>query len=195
MTIKIYISLIVLIIYNLFVGRLESFLIFYGFIIMHEFAHIIIAILLNVDIVQISFMPVGVNAKYSGNVSLFKELIISIAGPIASLIFAFLYSNKFYFMVNMCILIFNIIPIYPLDGGRILKIILIFLFGYKKGKSISLFITNVLVFVLFLSSLFLAAYYKSFFLLFATIYILRISRKEIQKEKIIDIINYLQIDN
>ena len=194
MYIKIYISLIFLLIYNFFIGKLELFIMFYSFVVMHELSHMIIALLLNVDIIELSLLPVGLNAKYTGEISLIKEFLISIAGPIASLFFAYIYDNKIYFIINICILIFNIIPIYPLDGGRILRVILKILFGDKVGKNISTYLTNVLLIIFLLFSIFIAAYLKNFIFLIMTLYMFKISKKEIHKEKIIDLINYLQIE-
>lgn len=54
MTLKIYISLIFILLYNYFFGNLKLFIMFYLFILMHEFSHIIVAILLNVDVQEIS---------------------------------------------------------------------------------------------------------------------------------------------
>ena len=164
------------------------------FIIMHELSHMVVALLLKIDIEEISFMPVGVNAKYLGRISPLKELIISISGPIGTLIFAFLYNNKIYYLINICIVIFNMIPIYPLDGGRVLRVLLKFILGDKIGQNISTYLTNILVIIFLLVGIFIAAYYKNFFFLIVSIYIYRISKNEIKKDKIIRAINYLQTD-
>lgn len=57
MTLKIYISLIAMLFYNCFFGNLRLFVMFYLFILMHELAHSIVAVLLNVDIQEISLTP------------------------------------------------------------------------------------------------------------------------------------------
>lgn len=194
MIVKIHLTLILMFLYNYFFGKLETLFICYMFIIMHELSHMIVALLLKIDIEEICLMPVGVNAKYLGRISPLKELIISISGPIGSLIFAFLYNNKIYYLINICIVIFNIIPIYPLDGGRVLRVLLKFIFGDKIGQNISTYLTNILVIIFLLVGIFIAAYYKNFFFLIVSIYIYRISKNEIKKDKIIRAINYLQTD-
>jgi len=54
-----------------------------------------------------------------------KKLIVALAGPSVNLIFVliflFFYQNITIIYVNILIFIFNMLPIYPLDGGRILK--------------------------------------------------------------------------
>lgn len=194
MIIKLHLSLIVFLLYNLFLGKSDIFIMSYMFIIMHELSHMIIALCLNIDISEIELMPFGVNAKYIGKISLIKELLISLAGPIVSLLCAVLYDNEIYCLINIVIVLFNLIPIYPLDGGRILKVLLKVIFGEKNGNKFSICITNFLVVLFFLISLFIAAYLKNFTFLILTIYILKISKNEMQKDKIITAINYLQTD-
>lgn len=43
----------------------------------------------------------------------------------------------------MVLLAFNLIPIYPLDGGRILKAILHMLMGYKESIRLTHIISNI----------------------------------------------------
>ena len=47
------------------------------------------------------------------------------------------------FVVNLVLLVFNLLPIYPLDGGQILQSLLWFAFGYAR----SLFISSIMGFV------------------------------------------------
>lgn len=136
----------------------------------------------------------GVSAKYKEKISKKKELFISLAGPISSMMFAMLYGNKLYFTINFCIFCINIVPIYPLDGGRILRVILRYVFGEATGIKISHYISYILIFTLLIISVFLLIYYDYFFLMFFVLYIFRITREEIKKEKIIQSIKYLQIE-
>ena len=132
MILKIHYSLIIALLYNLFFKKQKIYFIAYMFIIMHELTHMITALLLNVDIEEINLTIFGANAKYSGKINPLKDLIISISGPLASLCFGFLYNNNTYFLINMMIIILNIVPIYPLDGGRIVRDLLTIILGKER---------------------------------------------------------------
>ena len=192
MSLKIHITLILILIYNYFFSDIKLFIMFYMFIVMHELSHAIVAILLKVDVKELEFTPFGVCAKYENNISDLKELIISASGPLFSIFLAYSYENKIYFIINVLITIFNLLPVYPLDGGRILRIIFKFILGQKKGKSISTYFTNLILILFLFISIFIAAYYKNFFFLAMCIYMLKLSKSEIKKDEILRAINYLQ---
>lgn len=194
MSLKIHITLILLLIYNYFFSDIKLFTMFYMFIVMHELSHAIVALLLKVDIKEFEFTPFGVCAKYEDNLSDLKELIISASGPLFSIFLAYSYENKIYFIINILITIFNLLPVYPLDGGRILRVILKFVFGKKRGKSISTYFTNVILILFLVVSIFIAVCYRNFFFLAMCFYMLKLSKSEIKKDEILRAINYLQND-
>lgn len=121
MSIKIHIYLILMSAYMFAIGKIETFAYFYLFVIMHELSHILIALTLKVDVKEIDLLPIGITAKYEKNNSLVRELIISLAGPLASFLFAYIFKNETYKIMNFAIALFNLVPIYPLDGGRIVR--------------------------------------------------------------------------
>lgn len=194
MSLKIHVTLILILIYNYFFSDVKLFIMCYMFIVMHELSHAIVALLLKVDIKEFEFTPFGVCAKYENNISDLKELIISVSGPLFSIFFAYSYGNKIYFIINILITIFNLLPIYPLDGGRILRVILNLIFGHKKGKIISTYFTNILLILFLVVSIFIAVCYKNFFFLAMCFYMLKLSKSEIKKDEILRAINYLQND-
>lgn len=194
MSIKIHIYLILMAAYMFAIGKIEMFAYYYLFVLMHELSHILVALILKVDVKEIELLPIGINAKYENKISLIRELIISFSGPIASIIFSIIFENETFVFMNICIAIFNLIPIYPLDGGRIVQSTLKMIFGEYIGKKLSYTITKFFLIVLSLVSLFLAAYAQNYYFIILTIYVLYIAKEEIKKEHFYGIINYLQID-
>ena len=142
MKLRIDLKIIVVILIFLFTGQLKTYCIIMFFCFLHEFGHIITAKLFKMQIEKIEILPCGFSASFfsynlSGVPKVFsmQELLVALAGPIVSLILAlsFQYIDETNFTIltkpeivysNILILIFNLLPLYPLDGGRILKNIL-----------------------------------------------------------------------
>lgn len=194
MSIKIHFYLFMFIAYLFLIGKLEIFLIFYISVLIHEIAHVIVALILKVNVTELILLPFGVCATYSENISPRKEIIISFAGPIMSLIMAIFSKDNLISNVNFIIMILNLIPIYPLDGGRLQKNFLILKYKYKKGIKISQNISDLFLVILFVFSIIFIVYLKNFYLLFLAFYIYSLSRKEMKKERILSLINYLQTE-
>lgn len=194
MILKIHLTLLLALLYNLYIAKKEIYFIAYMFIIMHELSHMIVALLLNVDIQEIVLLPFGATAKYSGNISKIKEFLIALSGPLASFIFAFVYHNSIYYKINILIILLNLIPIFPLDGGRIMKVLLHILFGEKIGNKINKYLNVFFIITFLFFALYMMKQTKNFSLLIIWFYILKISLEENKKEKILSRINYLQID-
>ena len=111
-----------------------------------------------------------------------------------SFILSILSKNVLISNINLVIMILNLIPIYPLDGGRIQRGILIQKLNYDKAMKISMGISDLFLIIVFSLSIFLIVYLKNFYLLIITLYIYTLFKKEMKKEKILRLINYLQSD-
>lgn len=118
-------------------------------IIVHELGHFLMAILFKIEVDKIYIYPFGGISKFniSFNESLIKEFIILIMGPLFQMIFYLIIININYFdnyislitVYNYTILFFNLLPIYPLDGGKLLNIILSSKIAFKKSLNISIY--------------------------------------------------------
>lgn len=107
-------------------GHFKEFIIFSSIIIVHELGHILTSFIFKWKIDKVILLPFG-------GITIFKELIdkplkeeflIAIMGPIFQLIFFFLYKdNAIFSYYNIVILLFNLLPIYPLDGSKIINIL------------------------------------------------------------------------
>lgn len=136
-------------------------------------------------------MSVGLNVQYENNISYTKEFIIASAGPIFSLALALLFENQNFAIINFIIFMSNMMPIYPLDGGRIIRILLVKILGYKKGitfyKVILIFSICVLIFL----NLIITVYFKNYYLLVFSGYIFILANQELRKERVKLIIDEL----
>jgi len=193
MNIKIDIYLIILGIFLTFLRQIDVYLSFYIFVILHELAHILIAVILKVNIKEVNLLPFGVNAKFDFYNHKVKEIIIASAGPIFSMTMAFIF--KQYFIENLFIFITNIIPIYPLDGGRILKNLIIVLVGKKIGIRIYNALIRFFILILAILNIVLIVFLKNYNFIFFSMYILQMACEEIKKDKVKeDIIKMLNVD-
>lgn len=122
-------SFIIYIILIILTGSFNNFILYFILIIIHETGHIISSIILKIKIKKIKIYSTGgvVEIESLLNTPLIKELIILLSGVILQnigclLIYKITKINKILFY-NRIITIFNLLPIYPLDGGKILNTI------------------------------------------------------------------------
>jgi len=164
-----------------------------GFIIIltHEIIHLITARVLGFSGFSVEILPIGAVLKLRDleEATPKEDLIISISGPlgnfcialIGGIINCFYNSNLLVQIVNYNLVlgVFNLIPAYPLDGGRILKDIFATRLIYKKANEIALRIS------IGIGYIFLLGFFTSLFmgipnlnLLLIAIFILVISYRE-----------------
>lgn len=130
-------------------------------------------------------MPYGAGLNLKDQIySEIDEIKIALAGPICNLVLFVLtlaiwwifpesYSYLFTFAnANLVLFLFNLLPAYPLDGGRVLCGIISSKYKRKIAiKIVSIFniILSIIMFVLFIVSIF---YEVNFTLLFAAIFLI-----------------------
>src|SRR5574344_1052222 len=144
---KIYIHpltyLIILI--SLCTGLFRELITFLLIIIIHELGHITGALIYKWHIDRIVIMPFGGIIIFNEllNKPLIEEFIILILGPIYQLInFAIFKDITPYFnYYNYGLFIFNMLPIYPLDGYKFYNLILNMIVPYKLTMKIMLIIS------------------------------------------------------
>ena len=161
---KIYIHPIFLL--NIFIfisiGYFRFLIFFMMLIIIHELGHIVISLLFKWNIDKIIILPFGGLTKYNEiiNRPLIEEFLIAIAGILFQLIFYILIKNnidyKYFDVINYFIIVFNLLPIYPLDGGKLLNMILSLKFSFKSSYKISILISYLvacLFLIMFISNI------------------------------------------
>ncbi len=139
-----------------FTNQIKIYIIIMFFSFLHELGHIIVGIMLKMKLEKIEILPCGFSSSFKANLRdykykiknanllILKNLIIAMAGPIVSIIMVIIFTyidiqyitKQEAIYSNLLIAIFNLIPLYPLDGGRIIKGILHIEFGREKSESI-----------------------------------------------------------
>ena len=116
-------------------------------VFVHECAHILCAKALGLTTESVTFYAFGGNAQIRGiGDNYIFEGIIALFGPLLSVFTGFLWQSgvnthilppwREFVDYSYCIALINLLPVYPLDGGRILSSALKGTFGEKKGKKI-----------------------------------------------------------
>ena len=99
---------------------------------------------------KIVILPIGCITIFNTKInnSLYKELLVTIMGPIFQVILIFILTK--YNRYNIYLLIFNLLPIYPLDGYKILCILFYKILPYKLTNYLGLLISFIILIVLVL---------------------------------------------
>lgn len=125
-------------------------------VLLHEYGHALSAMLFG-QRAEISLVAMGgLTSRQGGHVTKWKEFLIVLNGPLTGiLLFLVLYylrpilgiTNPYLrygvnvaIEVNLFWTILNLLPVWPLDGGHLLRIVLEGLFGFKGVKA-ALFIS------------------------------------------------------
>lgn len=135
------------------------------FSLLHEAGHIAALYLLGGKADEIIFSFYGIGLKHSSVLKKSSEMIFLLGGVTVNLIFVLLRIKT---EINLALLILNILPLYPLDGGRILKL----LFGIREKhfKILTYFFCAVLFGI--------SIYYRNIYLILICIYIFLFSLNE-----------------
>jgi stage IV sporulation protein FB len=125
-------------------GLIEEVFIIIVSVLLHEIAHTVMALILKVKVAEIELMPFGGQAKIEDFTGLDpeQEIYVALAGPLISLsvaaIFYFLPipggpALSLFITFNFFLGLFNLIPVLPLDGGRVVRALLSVRIGYRKA--------------------------------------------------------------
>ncbi len=152
---------------GLIYGAMMTVLLFV-IVLLHELGHSLAALRFNVKVYDITLLPIGGLARLEEiPKNPFQEFVIAIAGPMVNVLLAallfpllwwvadgnvfsivHLYNSgpgllnilRFLFWINVSLLLFNMIPAFPLDGGRALRSLLAIWLGNQKATRIAVWI-------------------------------------------------------
>lgn len=193
MQVKINLNIVIFILLFLVTGQIELYGILMLFALIHESGHLLVGGLLKWRPSVIHIMPLGLSICFhtncedynrkigKGNLLSLKKIVIAAAGPVTNLIcilfFAFVpisllgINSTVIIYSNILIALFNLLPIYPLDGGRILKHVIQLTIGKKQAQEISTIVNNISVMLVTIFSSFAIIYFKNIAILLIVIYL------------------------
>ena len=191
--------------------QIEFYAILMIYAVIHELGHLFWGLILKLKPEAFSITPFGLQISFKAEPNLYntkikngtklclKRMSLALTGPLTNFIIALiliilnnieLYKNSIFFgevaiYANILIGIFNLIPIYPLDGGRILKEIISIRSGIKKSYYYINKISNITMICLMFISSILLLYIHNIAILIILVYLgyLVIKQNKIYKIK------------
>ncbi len=141
------------------IWALSLFCSIFACIVLHELGHSVVAQLLGVEVKSITLLPIGGVAALRGiPENPWHEIAITLAGPMVNaaialvlLPFTGLPSHLFYLSMpqsvgglldglvkaNLVLFVFNFIPAFPMDGGRLFRAVLALAISYRRATIVA----------------------------------------------------------
>jgi Zn-dependent protease len=127
-------------------------------VVLHELGHALMAQVFGINTQEIIMTPLGGLALMEQSLMNTRcEVWVAIAGPAVNFILAgmtmpLLYVTSSHWLlwfisINLMLGFFNLVPAFPMDGGRILRALLAKKYGYKKGTLKAINISRVFAYI------------------------------------------------
>ena len=137
---------------SIFTGNFKKFIVFSTIILVHEFGNLIMALKLNWRIEKVLLLPFGGVTIFCEDINrpMIEEFLILICGPLLQLIFVYYFKyNDLLVSYSNILLLFNLLPIYPLDGSKFLNLFLNLFFSFKKSHLFTVYFSFFVIFLVF----------------------------------------------
>ena len=158
-------STYILILIGLLSGYIKNIMIILDIVLVHELGHVFFFSLFKMDIESIVIYPFGGVSKVNKKIHerIYKDILISLGGIIFQglliIVIYLLYKYSFivnstynmYISYNKSIILFNLIPIIPLDGSKLLLSICSKFMSYRISYITMIFVgcVSLLLFILY----------------------------------------------
>lgn len=136
----------------------------------HELGHILVSLYFKWQIDKILVLPFSGLTLFNEKINrpLKEEILIAISGPLMQII-VFSSSNGLILKYHYFLLLFNLLPIIPLDGSKILNCLFNYLFSFKLSHFLTIIISVITLLVLSMFKFNLVILIVSSFLIFKII--------------------------
>ena len=157
MSIKIDLKIFLFAILFWFTKQIELYALLMAFAFFHEIGHLVCGLMIGIRPESIKINPLGFQIQFrtpvedynkkvkNGNEQCIKKILIALAGPLINIFMIIIClflpqsldpARTTIVYANLLLAIFNLLPVYPLDGGRILKEMVHILKGKEKSYEI-----------------------------------------------------------
>jgi stage IV sporulation protein FB len=137
---------VLLMLCSIFIGYFIELLTLFTIVFIHELGHVSMAKRFGWRVKEVQLLPFGGVAvvEESGNIPAYEEIWVALAGPLQNVwmaVFAYAMNQygvgdsvwwEYFMQANILIGLFNLLPIQPLDGGKICVALLSFRLCYYK---------------------------------------------------------------
>ena len=169
---KIHYTFYIFLFFIIYFNNIKLFLAYFIALFIHEYSHYLLSKTYNKMSQNITIYPFGMNVSVNMcNQNQIKKISIFLIGPLVNILLllctivlwwcypiSFYYTRDFAF-ANFCLGVFNLIPIYPLDGGNI--VLNLFISAKLKQKVLKIMkILAIIVSVFFMLLFILSCFYK-----------------------------------
>ena len=143
-------------------GYFSNLIVFTSIIIIHELGHIITGLHFKYKLDKVIIYPYGGMTKFNTiiNTNINKDILVAISGVIVQSIYFILitilytkgyireYIYNLFTIYNKSILLFNILPIIPLDGSKIINLILSKYLYYNLSNKLTIIISFITIIII-----------------------------------------------
>ncbi|MDD3392240.1 MAG: site-2 protease family protein [Bacilli bacterium] len=143
-------------------GLFKEFIIFSLVIFIHEWGHLMAALYFNWRVDKVLILPFGGLTIFKENINkpIYQELIIALSGPLMQIIFYFMccklgINTIFLTKIHYSLLLFNLLPIHPLDGSKIMVLLFNYVLPFKLSHYLLIYISFFSIILLMIMSFYL----------------------------------------
>ena len=121
-----------------------TFLPFFAAVAVHELGHLLVLLALGTPVYALELHATGAILR-TGSQSYARELLAAAGGPLASLLLLLAAPriDGRLFLTDLLLLLWNLLPVFPLDGGRMLRAGLMLLLPERVAEGICRVLTAV----------------------------------------------------